>query len=108
MCRTDVWQLGKLKFLVETHELPYLSGKDEQGGAHAENKPEGEDKEKKGAQTQARVYIQAKMEYHSQKAAQGELITDRELARWWLGSVLHQNASVWVISLSEPPCCSIT
>lgn len=49
-----------------------------------------------GGKLGQKVAVQAKLEYHSQKASQGELITDGELIRWWLASKLSHGVPVWV------------
>ena len=89
--RVDLWRLGRLKFLVHSHQLPILSK------PLASSAATGKEGCEEAPDTEAgRVIVQAKMEYHSQKATPGELITDGELARWWLASLLHQQAPVWV------------
>ena len=88
LCRWDIWQIGRCKFAVRSSQLPSLK-------ASQEPAVEGGQNESADCKDQE-VIVQAKLEYHSQKAAQGELITDVEVAKWWLASHLHMGASVWV------------
>ena len=86
--RCDVWQIGRCKFTVRSSQLPRLKASQEPAAKDGQNES-ADCKEQE-------VVVQAKLEYHSQKADQGELITDAELAKWWLASQLHLGASVWV------------
>lgn len=90
-CRWDLWHLGPLKIVVQSHLLPSMdtSALPEHGGPQ---NPDADPAEGKAMG----VIVQAKLEYHSQKAAQGELITDAELMKWWLASKLHLGVPVWV------------
>lgn len=78
---------------MRSSQLPRLKLKDE-------SVREGKQQEVSGSEGQE-VIVQVKLEYHSQKAAQGELITDAELAKWWLASHIHQKSSVWVSCFSK-------
>ena len=88
LSRCDVWQIGRSKFTVRSSQLPCLK-------PSQDLVVEGEQNDSADGRDQ-KIIVQAKLEYHSQKAAQGELITDAELAKWWLASQLHLGASVWV------------